>query len=537
VARRSRQEFRSRVAAVALALIAALPLTAASARAVSAGPATMAPPVPPVPVPTLPIAGPPTSQPSSECRLPAEPDDPTNVTAGNIDFSLYKRPIGTVKALMLFLDFSDAPGGSSTAATQHIFDGAADWLKTSSYGRVDLQITTVSRWIRMPHPSTYYPFQRGLTYEDHVNYVRDAVRAADPTVNFAGYDLYYFVANPDAAAISFSPTFIWGSDSPVRADGVAITRGTTFGADVTYWGYKILDHETSHIFGLPDLYLEGASSNAAQFQFTGGWDIEGDILGQSPDHLSLLKWNLGWLDDSQVACYDIATEGDVDLAPLETVGGLKAVIFRTGATTATVAEYRTRNGEDSGACDTGVLIYKVDTSIPTLSGPIRVVDAHPTAPLPAGCESKLDDAAFGPTDNSYVDATNGITIKVDSLGDTAHLTVVRTQTWTPPDLVRTRTLTIRSSSPLGEQTVTFTSRLSASPTDSLCTVGRSVKLERWNGEAWVVVRTANTTSASTWSFTFSAPPTRYRFVAGSQIVGSRPRHVCGLAVSPILTLK
>ncbi|GAA3052688.1 hypothetical protein GCM10020000_37830 [Streptomyces olivoverticillatus] len=61
--------------------------------------------------------------------------------------------------------------------------------------------------------------------------------------------------------------------------------------------------------------------------------------------------------------------------------GYKLAVIKTSATTAYVAESRKAANNDSNACATGVLIYKIDTSVTTGTGPIRVV-SNPNAAAP-----------------------------------------------------------------------------------------------------------------------------------------------------------
>ncbi len=48
---------------------------------------------------------------------------------------------------------------------------------------VTLRISTVDKWFMMPHASTSYGFQRGLTYQTHKDYIADAIAAADNEVH------------------------------------------------------------------------------------------------------------------------------------------------------------------------------------------------------------------------------------------------------------------------------------------------------------------------------------------------------------------
>ncbi|MEU7897927.1 M6 family metalloprotease domain-containing protein [Nonomuraea sp. NPDC049152] len=294
----------------------------------------------------------------------------------------FLRATGRIRAVMLFVDFPDAPASESTQEYYDALAPAGPYLSKVSNGRARLTVTPVRRWLRMPQDSTTYGFDRGITYEQHQRYVGQAVAAADAEVDFSRYDIVYIVPNRQASAITFSPTYLWDPADPgVVADGAPVRWGVTFGQDMWRWGYKVLAHETGHAFGLPDLY---AFSGPDYHRFVGGWDVMGLIGGPSPEPFAWHAWKLGWISDAQVSC---ATRGVHRLTPVEERGGRKLVVVRTGETTAYAVEYR-----KGSSCSGGVVIYKVDSSTATGEGPVRVMDARPGVPS-AGCHA-LDDAAY-----------------------------------------------------------------------------------------------------------------------------------------------
>ena len=477
-----------------------------------------------VPTPTGPLApraavG---AQPVAECTLPIGGD------VGAIDFEHYQRPIGSVRALMIFVDFPDAPAAGSTATPADLFlPEAIDWYRRASYGRLQLSVTTVPGWFRMPHSSTSYGFDRGLSFDAHRDYITDAVAAADASVNFAGYQLYYIVANPEATAISFSPAFVGGDFSGVTADGATIGLAATFGADMWNWGFKVLNHETGHLFGLPDLYaFEGDDDH----RFVGGWDMMGLISGHAPDYLGWFKWQVGWLAPSQIVCLNTVGTTTIALTPLSVTGGRKLVLLRTGTRTLIAAEYRTATGNDAAACDEGVLIYRINNGIATGAGPIRVVDAQPGEGIQEGCDFDLDNSAFDPLDPVFEDDALGITINVtDWTDESATVEVSRTIGWTPPDVRHARRLTITSSARSGGL-VTVTGQLTVPDGYNACRTAQSLTLQRLVSGKWTNVRTALTTSTGTWTYRWRAPVGTYRLTAPQKIIGSRPRNLC-LAVT------
>ncbi len=324
----------------------------------------------------------------------------------------FQPATGTRHVLTLFVDFPDARATDSTEAYAAQLAPASDWMRTASYGRTRLDLTSLQRWIRMPADSTSYGFQRGLSFEAHEKYVRDAIEAADPYADFSRYDMVYVVPARAASAIPFSPTYLYDPATPgVIADGKRLKWAVTFGQDLWRWGHKVAAHETGHTFGLPDLY----SFTGATHQYAGGWDVMGHIAGAAPQYLGWHSWKLGWTRDTQVACLAGPGRRTVRLAPVERPGGTKIAVLRTGETTAYVAESRRARGNDRDGCSSGVLIYKVDSATPTGEGPVRVVNANPGATPPPAC-TVLDMAAHRPG-QTFTDPAAGVRIEVLAGGE------------------------------------------------------------------------------------------------------------------------
>jgi hypothetical protein len=269
-----------------------------------------------------------------------------------------------------------------------------------------------------------------------------------------------------------------------------------------------MDHETSHFFGMPDLYAADSPTD----RYVGIWDIMGDSRIAN-DHMAWSKWRMGWLDDDQVDCVNRAGETDHTLWSLAWTGGTKAVVLRTGLHTAIVAEYRTIETLDRDVCATGVLVYRVDNSAGRLAGPIQVVDAVPGTATGSGtCEDQLDDAAFG-VGATFVDPDTGIAIEVAGThdGGAVDLRVSRPTTFTAPERYARSLRTQTKANASGTTTVTGT--LTAAKKFRSCQVGRKVSLQQLRYGAWVTLRTAATNSAGAWKYTWTAEPGTYRLKA------------------------
>ncbi|NUT51791.1 MAG: M6 family metalloprotease domain-containing protein [Saccharothrix sp.] len=323
---------------------------------------------------------------------------------------------GTVRATMLFVDFPDAPATESTTSLRdQLLPGGPDWFARSSYGALSMAVdAATTRFLRMPRPSTDYGWRRGLTAAAHARYLDDALAAAGRTVSFSGTRLLYVVPTRAATEISFAAAYL----NPLTApDGTVIPRSVTFGQDTAHWGAKVLNHETGHAIGLPDLYGYQGDIH----RFVGGWDLMGLISGPSPDLLAWHKWKLDWLRYDQIGCVSVAGRYIDTLVPISDPGGRKGVVIRTGATTVLVAEARARTGLDSAACATGVLVYSVDTAVASGNGPVLVKDARPGS---GGCGGhELNDAPFT-AGGRFHDATSNTTIDVVSRsGDGYHIAI------------------------------------------------------------------------------------------------------------------
>ncbi|KAJ5459461.1 hypothetical protein N7530_011405 [Penicillium desertorum] len=298
---------------------------------------------------------------------------------------------GTLNAYMIFVDFPDAPASEATEELHQLFiPGAPDWYTNSSFGQLSLNVNTdTSRFYRMPKASTSYPYDRGITSELLAEYIQDALDSVGTAINFAGTDVLYIVPTKAAKHISFSPTYM----SPITAgDGTVISKTVTFGQDAPdSWGFLVMNHETGHTMGLPDLYPSSDTGDSTTM-YVGGHDIMGLISGALPDYFAWHKWKLGWFSDDQFDCVDGAGSSTHTITPVGTKEGVKGVVVRRDDTTAIVAEVRTKDGADSSACSTGVLVYTVSSSKGSGQGPIRVHDATPSS---GGCGGdELNDAHF-----------------------------------------------------------------------------------------------------------------------------------------------
>ncbi|MFE3017385.1 M6 family metalloprotease domain-containing protein [Streptomyces sp. NPDC059256] len=296
--------------------------------------------------------------------------------------SAYPRPTGVLDAVMVFLSFPDASPqyAPSELAADH-FPTTGDFFKRASYGQFSLRTEPQRTWVRMPKPSTAYGVNRDWEPDKRNTYLRDALAAADSTVDFSRYDVVYLVADPEAPGVDSDATKVVNLDRPLRADDSRIRRVVTV-FERHPPDRNVLAHETGHVFDLPDLYHRPTDGKGDWDTHVGDWDVMGSQFGMAPDLFGWHKWKLGWLPGRAVRCITrpelITLEPIAAPAPGGSLGTRLAVV-RTGPDTALAIEARGAVGNDRTLCTEGVLLYRVRADTVSGGGPIEVVDAHPNS--------------------------------------------------------------------------------------------------------------------------------------------------------------
>ena len=307
-----------------------------------------------------------------ECKLP--PLSFTNVGLG-LPNPAFKMPsVGDVKTIVLFADFSDVPATQTPEELLSIISpGAEAFYSEMSYGRMKWTLEPHPVWLRLSQPSAHYG--EGIrSYDGHLAFIQEAVTLADADVDFSTADSVIVLVPPEASAIPYGPAFGASPGGGYFADGKTFANGATSGADLPGWGSYWLNHETGHMMGLPDLYAYQYDPNnyPDQHRFVGDFSLMGFIDGSAPGFFAFERWQLSWLDDEQIIC-QMTSDQTTTLTPIETQGGIKAVIVPISESKALVVESRRPVGADAELVKSGALVYLADTSIYSGKGTITVL--------------------------------------------------------------------------------------------------------------------------------------------------------------------
>ncbi len=298
--------------------------------------------------------------------------------AGPTDFRVSLKPIGRVRAIMLFAHFPDTVNEESTTALfdRLVPEGIA-YFKQASYGKMALEVDAVHRWIPMDHPTTWPNYDCSKT-ETHKAYLNEVITKADSFVDFKKYDIVYVVGSLGPGHPN-SPTFVVPPGEGISVQGKEIRHAVTFGNDCRRdrWGWQTLAHETGHICGLPDLYKYGAPRNPYKgiHVYVGAWDMMG-FQAPGSEYLAWQKRKLLWLSDKDFAIVSDSPLKHVSeywISPIGQKGGCKAVVAPISGSEAYVCEVRNR----SDIPEMGVLLYRVLLSVGSGNGPLQVIPAAP----------------------------------------------------------------------------------------------------------------------------------------------------------------
>ena len=297
--------------------------------------------------------------------------------------SIRMSSTGSPRVAVLFVDF---PNVNAVNSTESVFSepipGAENYLETMSSGKLDLQFEPLHKWLRMSGEHESYDW---LLSDDYFRFMQEAVDLADPDFDFSEIDSVIVIADEKALSfpsiVGFSPDAVTVISGLLPVDGNVIRNGVLRGADYGDYSAEAISHEMGHIMGLPDTY-EVVDISTAYHTHVGNFGIMGQIVPMDFDRslsdrfkgnemLAWHRWQLGWIEDSEVFCATSSTTS-IKLGPLTKNLGSRMLVMPVDSSRVLVAENRAIGGYDQNLSTGGILVYSVDERIATGKGPIKV---------------------------------------------------------------------------------------------------------------------------------------------------------------------
>ncbi len=324
-------------------------------------------------------------KPTSACQLLDQSGSP-NLSNGFPRATGRLPNQGTVRALIIPVDFTDLPGsGDPRTNYLELANGTADFYYKESSHRVRFEFSTLSTYVHLNVPVGTYKLGSSDIQNGQLNqrvFLMDALTAAGSKVDLSQFDIAY-VLPPSTVT---SSQIAVGTAFPGYAPALEFTtsygqilNAVTGAAPLTYLQpsdlWRWMAHETGHTFGLFDWYITPQYASSGNHGY-GPFDIMSSI-DSTVEAIEMNSWNrylLGWLTDKQIQCQE---KSNLTSSPLnfsiESIGvdsqNAKAVMVKLDSSNILVLEARSTAGLDvMSSNDAGVLVYKVDVSVPTLQG-------------------------------------------------------------------------------------------------------------------------------------------------------------------------
>ena len=357
-----------------------------------------------------------------ECR---PPDPRGGLTAG------FPRPtwvpsVGKLRIAVLFVDFPDGVADYSTRVEaehdEYTFDctnlvAIEEYLETASYGKLDVELVPLHGWLRARHSRAAFftdspdlEYLGGAVSED---ISVEAVELALAEMDFSEIDVVvtvlpsaYFYGVLFAGAVQIS-------DKLIPTLQIGLLLNPVINDTAGPWGF-VGAHELAHVLGLTDLYPKNYFDIPSQPADMNWVTVEAGLMGLQGRYLAprsatrgidgqgpvamraWSRWQLGWLEPSQIRCID-EPSATVTLTAIDQPGdGVAMIAVPVGETEVIVIESRRDRGFDRGQLtgydrdvvnNGGVLVYTVDSSLSEL--PIRyatddgegIMDQSPILPV------------------------------------------------------------------------------------------------------------------------------------------------------------
>src|SRR2546422_3518185 len=299
---------------------------------------------------------------------------------------------GVARIVVLLIEFTDISHASAHDGAY--FDGRMNaaggtahsvrsYYQEVSLGGLTVNATVIPTWFRSTHPMSDYGRDSATGVDDAngpiYRLVTEAVRAADPSVNFRQFDTngdgvvdHLMVVHAGAGQESdpSNKDLIWSHRWAVLDADPTTPGSQSLTVDgVQAYGYTMesedfvigtVAHEFGHDLGLPDLYDTDGSSKGA-----GVWDImslgswNGAPAGSSPAHMS--AWSLirlGWVTPTDVTTALVGTAIDA----IETSGKVFRLSLPGTTSEYFLIENRQPMGFDAALPGSGLLVWHVDDS-------------------------------------------------------------------------------------------------------------------------------------------------------------------------------
>ena len=272
------------------------------------------------------------------------------------------------------VDFSDLPGQRSPAEDlKPITTFLTEFFTRQASKKTAINFRIPDKYVRMPKPVMDYElavdfFSGKWRSESSFDYVREAIRATDSTIDFSDASMFAVVV-PAEVKRSQIAAFVAQAGEPgqqIMTNEGGIFNFLIMAGPIGNPDFELLNwaHEYGHLFGLTDIRntVDVTKQDSSDL---GMLDLMNSM--SAPELLAWQRFILGIIEDSQIRCVKNTKPLTHLLAPIAQPEVLtKMVVIPISEYKAIAIESRRSHGYDQnlGSLNEGVFVYRIDTTIP-----------------------------------------------------------------------------------------------------------------------------------------------------------------------------
>jgi M6 family metalloprotease-like protein len=285
-----------------------------------------------------------------------------------------------IRALIFPIDFPDLTSSSNPQSDfANIAEGVSAYYGAMSEGKTEFKWTIHPQFVRYATKVADANLG-GRTTNGYGKFFQEAYKLAKQVLDVSAFDLIVFAPplSTSREQIAIGPASVANSPDQFNA---TMLDGQAFSSRFPYY---MTAHEIGHLMGMADLYNYesanesaaggGKSANDLQFKYMGVFDLMNWVNGDGMELTAWNRWIIDLISDDQIRCLPPVSSTTL-LTPVGMNGGVKGAVIPLSKTEAIVIESRRAIGYDIklGIKSQGALVYKVNTSIRSGYGPMRVV--------------------------------------------------------------------------------------------------------------------------------------------------------------------
>lgn len=337
------------------------------------------------------------------CKIKDGLTDFRGPTGIGTDLKEYSLTIsGTLRIAVVYLDFADyrwQRTESTYELTQFLIDPIQSYFDEMSGGVIQFDWVIFDEIISLSRRAEEYNITRGFDHK-RIDIKAEVNKTLEKRFNLNEWDVILWMINPDVPehiADLTATSLIVGANETYSYHMALIGMDTRIHAR-----YTNIVHEIGHMFGLADLYINMCDGHQdcqngfvdwrLAFQYAGSWSVMSIANHSNNELMGWERFIIGWVHDDDFHCINTEEEHIIKLQPLNTQSGIRIIGVNLSNHKNLIIELR-QQGPYCQTCETGLLVYTVDTTRALQEGHIHIVKPDHIS------QATLEDALLLPINN------------------------------------------------------------------------------------------------------------------------------------------